>query len=444
MKTTATDFWNEWVIATDADLPRAVFAADFDGDGDMDALAASAGDGKLAWYENRGGGEHWPERIIAVDADKATSVRAADLDGDGDFDVLAAADSSGKIAWHENLGAGAFSPRRDITANGERAREIHLADLDGDNDFDVLSISGRDNRIIWYRNEGAGVFSAQRTVTADADGVISVGAADVDGDGDLDVLAAFPDEDRIAWYSNQGGERFSPPLEITADADRVGNVHAADLDVRRRRAMCSGPPRITGTRAWFENLGGGEFASHRAIATSLTSFVPADLDGDGDLDILVDSGDYYGVNAAWMENLGGGELSSRQVFTEQVRAHIDAGVADLDGDGDLDILLMSLQHDSSRSLDWYENQGGGNFLAHQIDAGDLRISSSQAADIDGDGDLDVYAPDFAEGGIAFYENLGRGVFSSRQVLAPETDFAAQTHVADMDGDSDIGSDIDLR
>ena len=97
-------FTGPQLISTSADVARSVFAADLDGDGDVDVLSASWNDDKIAWYENTDGlGDFGPERIISTSADGAYSVFAADLDGDGDVDVLSASLFDDKIAWYENI-----------------------------------------------------------------------------------------------------------------------------------------------------------------------------------------------------------------------------------------------------------------------------------------------------------------------------------------------------
>ncbi len=80
-----------------------VYVADVDGDGDMDALSASRDDNKVVWYENTlRGGSFWTPHTITTDANSPYSVYAADVDGDGDMDALSASRDDDKVAWYEN------------------------------------------------------------------------------------------------------------------------------------------------------------------------------------------------------------------------------------------------------------------------------------------------------------------------------------------------------
>jgi hypothetical protein len=221
-------------IATSADGAQSVFAADMDNDGDMDIVSASEEDDAIAWYENDGAADpSWTAADIATSADAATSVFVADMDNDGDLDIVSASYNDNTIAWYENNGAADPSfTARTITTSADGAKSVFAADVDGDGDIDVLSASMEDDKVVWYENDGAAdpAFTAS-TITSSADRASSVYATDIDNDGDIDVLSASSFDDKIAWYENNGAADPSFTAHtITTSADGAASVFAADLD----------------------------------------------------------------------------------------------------------------------------------------------------------------------------------------------------------------------
>ncbi len=130
------NFSTQQIITTAAVGAMSVHAADLDGDGDMDVLSASHSLGaKLAWYENDGSGNFGAQQIISSNiVNGAYSAYAADFDGDGDLDVL----SAFTISWYENDGSGNFIAERIISTTNDIACSVYATDLDGDGDIDVL------------------------------------------------------------------------------------------------------------------------------------------------------------------------------------------------------------------------------------------------------------------------------------------------------------------
>ena len=342
------------VISGTADTARAVFAADLDLDGDLDALSASAGDGKIAWYPNLdGAGNFGVEAPITLAAAGARSVVAADLDGDLDSDVLSASSTDATIAWYENTdGAGGFGPQLVISANALSARTVHAADLDGDADLDVLSASAGDHKVAWYENtDGAGAFGDEQVISTSSLGSRAALAADLDGDGDADVLSAtvvgvfwFENTDGAGAFSGEQPIAVVQNTESTAAADLDGD---ADLDVLYASTSL-------GTVVWLANDGTGSFGSGGVLddsAAGARSVFAADLDGDADRDVLVAVTDDDEI--VWYENTdGAGSFGPGQVVTARALGAWAAIAADMDGDGDTDALSASRDDDT---IAWHEN-----------------------------------------------------------------------------------------
>ncbi|MDC0935482.1 FG-GAP-like repeat-containing protein [Pirellulales bacterium] len=336
-------------ISTEADGARSVFAADVDGDGDLDVLSASRQDDKVAWYENDGG-QDFQLHIISGVAYGASSVSAADLDGDGDLDVLST--SPGAVTWHQNNGSQVFSAHTiSTTASGSTA--VTAADIDGDGDLDVVA-GGTD----WYENVGSENFVPHTVFDSYA---TSVFAADADGDGDIDFLRAVPFFREVAWYINDGTQQFTrQSVAVTAHAPEA--AFPVDIDGDGDLDVLSVVPRDD-LVAWHENDGSENFITHTISTTAAgaSSVFGADLDGDGDVDVVSASADDDKI--AWYENDGNEGFTAyvvNQADLDGESSGIDGDAngassvyaADVDGDGDLDLLTASERDDK---IAWHEN-----------------------------------------------------------------------------------------
>ena len=228
------DFSEAQTIDNDIYGFRAVFAADIDGDSDIDLFSTSGPD-QIVWYENIDGtGAFGPEQIIGVPGGYLNSLVGVDLDGDGDMDVLTASSVSqqGRISWFENIdGGGTFDNLQLISSETVVLKSIFAADMDGDNDVDVVSASRNDNKIAWYENtNGLGNFGSQQVISNTAYYAFSVFATDLDNDLDLDLLTARGD-DFISYYENiDGVGTFSAENIISSEADGAVDIFSADLN----------------------------------------------------------------------------------------------------------------------------------------------------------------------------------------------------------------------
>jgi hypothetical protein len=507
--------WSAADIATSADEARDVYVADMDGDGDLDIVSASAKDDTIAWYENDGASDpSWTAANIATSADGAWDVHVADMDGDGDLDIVSASASDDTIAWYEsnaadkNLDTDAVAgvdytaasgtltfdagdttatftvpvladsfpennetvtltlsnasnatisdatgtltitdddsisfTAADIATSADGAHDVELADMDGDGDLDIVTASYLDDTIAWYENDGAAnpSWSAANIATS-ANGARDVHVADMDGDGDLDIVSASHDDDTIAWYENDSaGNPSWSAANIATSANGATDVKVADMDGDGDLDIVSAS-RNDNTIAWYENDGAANPSWTAAdIATSAATAVEiyiADMDGDGDLDIV--SASQADDTIAWYENDGAANpsWSAADIATSADLAR-DIEVADMDGDGDLDIVSASVNDDT---IAWYENDGATNptWTAANIATSADGARGVHVADMDGDGDLDIISASAIDNTIAWYENDGASDPTwTATDIATNMNGARDIEAADMDGDGDL-------
>ena len=424
-------FSEQRVLTTDADWARWVMTADLDGDGDLDVLSASHNDDKVAWHENLGDGRFSTPLHIATDFANSRRLDAADLDGDGDIDIAA---SGAELGWFENLGdANSWSRHTISTALEGRGWNVKAVDLDGDGDADVVNTSDATNRVFWHRNDGQGGFSDEILITTEVEKPVGIETGDLDGDGDLDVLSASLDDDKVAWYENLGDGTFADQRVITDRADLANAVHVADLDGDGDLDVLSASENDDKI-AWYENLCNGEFSDPKIITTAVNgpwSVFTADLDGDGDRDVL--SASEYDGQVAWYENVTPDGVSFAEcTLSDQDDGDVistNAHAADLDNDGDIDVI-------SSSPLQWYENTGAGFRQGKPIAESADVPTWVHSADLDGDQDADPVAG-FWGGKMAWYERTEGGVWAERTIAENHSYRLRSVSDGDLDGDGDL-------
>ncbi|MEL6835621.1 MAG: T9SS type A sorting domain-containing protein [Bacteroidota bacterium] len=428
-----------------ANQVESVYTADLDGDGDLDLISASRADNKIAWYENLdGNGTYGPQTVLSTDAENAVTVYAGDIDGDGDMDVLSGSFDDEKIAWYENIdGQGNFSEEIIISQDANAVfgvNSLYAVDMDGDDDLDVLASSFFDNKISWIENlDGQGSFGPAQSITTGLTFALFAFPADLDNDGDMDVIGVSASDDNVIWYENVlGGAVFNSNL-VTGALSRPQRAYASDLDGDGDMDILtssSNDDRIS----WYENTDGqGDFNLKETISTSVNGAVSiraADLDNDGDQDVVCTSD--FDDEIVWFENTNGqGDFGFEQIITTDILAVEDIHLADPDGDGDIDIFSTSSLDDQ---IAWYENTDGmGSFDNLNIVTQSAENPQSiLAVDIDGDGDLDALGASFDDDRIAWYENIDGQANLWQQQTITNTAFDARFAFAqDLDGDNDL-------
>ena len=381
---------------------------------------------------------------IAVEPAYGGIPEFADLDGDRDLDLLVG--GAGGIFWHENLdGKGQFAPLGREVGDSEHRRFCcvgNLAvDFDNDGDLDVVSY-GRGqsvafNHFVWHENlDGRGNYGGPHGIVMAGrrgSGPDLVVANDLDNDGAIDIVAQgwetieifhvdIDENVQSTVLVDQLNGSFGPSVLELSDVNRDGNL---DIVFWVEDA--------SNTMLWIENHGDGSYGAPLEIRPSgdltqriFTSVHSADIDGDGDSDLVsvMASDDFpaegFQTRVAWLENIDGvGNYEVHTVFDSSGTQMIQ--LADFDGDGDSDILNGACAgEDCYTEISWFENIGDVTQFAerrHIMSSKDIVMA---VGDIDGDFDFATTVE--ATNSVAFFENRkfgdpnNDGVFNSSDLV----------------------------
>ena len=355
---------------------------------------------------------NWKRHVVWEGLHNNVAV-AADFTGDGKVDIISNAGGKTRLfvapGWKEVI----IGDHKDHTfIHGE------TFDVDGDGDSDFIGARYQPGLIVWFeqpnKNAANGPWKA-RIAEDEIIGIHGVLKADVNGDGKLDLLAnsaqprgKFPDS--AVWLEVPKNPRKADrwTRHVFAKNDAPGLSHylgAGDLNSDGRLditlAAKGGPSDKSGKGEWFGWWEAGEdptmpFKKHRLPGKhpGATNILPADVNGDGKLDIIASRG--HGTGLIWYENPG---WKIHDINTELLSSHC-LQVGDIDGDGDIDAVTCAYV---SRKAAWFENDGKGKFTTHIIHddqaAYDIRL-----VDIDADGDLDTLIAGQQSKNVVWYEN----------------------------------------
>ena len=434
---------------------------DFDFDGDLDLMAQNNVDPDYINYFQNNSGNFSGSIIISdvgggfVVSSSVMTPTFADIDNDGDADFFTG-NVTGTLTYYENIGLSNGVPEFQFITNswqdiyivgGVRddnrhgASAITFIDLDGDGDLDLSwgDYFQQSLYIIW--NSGTSEEPIMLDVALEyppVDPVFSAGQnmptfADLDGDGDQDLYVtvlsgAYGNQlvNNFFYYENIGGgfksefsyvtrsylsmlDIFSNSSPELIDIDFDGDL---DLFVANQYDLSESP--WAGKVFFFRNTGSNSSPFFEEEATSLLDenlgqmLSPefGDLNGDGDIDLIV--GDFNGfikyyentssnsnLSFDYIENIPGIDLSGNSTPT----------LGDLDGDGDLDLLIGQLNGE----LVFYRNIGNNKSYNFELENFDNIMvgnnSSPELIDIDQDGELDLILGSGNQG-LSIYINEG--------------------------------------
>ncbi|MCU0821419.1 MAG: FG-GAP-like repeat-containing protein [Spirochaetes bacterium] len=412
---------------------------------------------------------------------KVNCIYAADIDSDENMDIIGTRyedSATGELAWWKNDGTGKFS--KYTIATGADYNSVQAGDIDDDGDIDIVTTIYGD-MLYWWENDdvsgpgtGNGLSWTGHTITMTGFGQAPASAitSDIDSDGDIDIMCVsshyyvnnvgeenIDDSiNDISWWQNGGSSSGGGDGSVWLQHDlaknypQVNSVYAAKIDnnlsidiLSTRGGQYTGSPvGYWGDVTWWQNDGSNNFTPITIDSTFAhgSCVIAADIDGDMDNDVIAAA--FQGDEIAWWENIGtpgSGTFGSRQVIGSGFSGASSLFAADMDNDGDQDIIGAARY---SNDVSWWKNDGTGTFTKHAIDSQFNEAISVLAADLNNDGNVDPAAAAYDGNKIVWWDMIQNGWWYKRTVGTGYTQlWSVFINDINSDGYKDIiTSDID--
>jgi hypothetical protein len=445
-----TGAWTKHTIVNSLEKAHTLQAADMDLDGDLDVVLAqmhTSSATEIMVMENTDGqATAWQKQV--VDTGGIHNGVVADVDDDGDFDIYGANWTGNPPVklWINHLETISRWTYIQVSSAHEQTFGLAFPDIDGDGKKDIAS--GR----YWYRNPGGDMTGAWTQLPL-PDGMHAALTLDVDGDALVDLVAHKDETDIAlywlevtssagsAWNSVKIGTLPQASHALGAQGYRVGQVEAGG----KEEVLFSSGAGIYYFRVPASPAGGSWPRVYVNANPSDEGFALGDIDRDGDLDIAATTGDSKRVE--WYRNPGNGS-ENWQAFHigsfDEALFPDRTEVADVNKDGRLDILVTEENGgDADAEIFWWEapaDPTSANWTRHLITS-QATTNSMDVADMDADGDTDVILAEHrGTKKLSIWYNDGSGGLVEVPVSSgKESHLGARTVDLDGDGDRDIVS-----
>ncbi len=355
-----------------------IAVADFNGDGIPDVAAQGLANGTIAVVLGAAHGVLTTKQLItSVCTNTFTyGIAAGDVNGDGKADLVAVFGGGSDSCNHEvavllGLGTGKFKKAVFYpTGAGTNAQEeeIYLVDVNGDGKLDIV-IANSDGTLSVLLNKGSGTYTTEALVPAVANLVYqeSLTFADFNGDGKMDIALTSRGAYSTVWVlPGNGNGTFGAPVQ-TQTSYVVDAAVAGDFNKDGKQdllATINGIPNCGSGAQFLQGNGNGTFTAGTISCVGGGAFsnapVAADLNGDGNLDVVIPySAGNFEFGPALLQGNGKGTFTTTEFYYTGT-GDVGAAVADFNGDGMLDVALL--------------NRGNGAFVS-------LMLNSTQPVSI---------------------------------------------------------------
>jgi hypothetical protein len=428
--------------------PRAVAIADFNGDGHVDLVTGGLvlmgnGDGTFETVENRGTGNgHWSLAtgdfnrdgsmdFVGPNSDADTvsvllgkgdgtflaapafptdvlpsSVAVDDFNGDGVADLAVAHETAnGTVSVLLGSGNGTFQAAQKFATGGSfgsRPRAVATGDFNGDGRPDLVVANRHfDGSLSVLLGNGDGTFQTAANYAVGS-APSSVGVGDFNNDGVLDLVVPHPGSSSVSLLMGRGDGTFQAGPTYPAAYDGYEDVVVANIDGDDNLDFAI--PITNGVLVRFGN-GDGTFQSKTVFDSGgfHPSTAVADLNGDGEVDLVLSGGgDGYGLTVRLNSGFEGGRTFHPPQYVYAGRCCIPSvTVGDFNGDGVPDLATAWAYYDDVSVL---LGNGDGSFRAPLIFGAGSGLTSIAASDFNEDGKLDLVLTNQRSNGVSVLIN----------------------------------------
>ena len=361
---------------------------------------------------------NFTKKIIANNFILAKKFVVADINRDGYLDIAGAANDTSStspvmVAWFENDGNQVFT-QYNLDTNFPTARSVYAGDFDPSSPYLQIAAGNTNGDLVRFYEYNGSSWTSSVIGTTTPNNNYHLTGADINGDGNLDLLGTA--SNFIGWYQNDGSANFIERIigsgytnAIGAEAGYINTDNYIDV------VGIAFSIAINNVR-WYANDGSPEDGGWTLSGIASNRYLPngqdlTDLDGDGDLDVVVaeygtPASSYSDGRISWWSNNGSGTFTFQENITTNLTESRCVKGADMDGDGDMDLVSAASLGNPGTGGDvsWYENNGSQSFTKRTITTTFDYAYWTEPVDLEGDGDMDIVASAQDVNQIAWWKN----------------------------------------
>ena len=285
---------------------------------------------------------------------------------------------------------------------------LFAGDIDADGDTDLLAASG-EYGVFLCENRDLGAEWVITPIDTYLGSSLTVWMDDLDGDGDQDIVSGGWDSNQVVWYENLSDQGLWKKSVIKSNYARPHEVRTADVDGDGHPDILVAGATANQVSVFFNSQGDASKWTEQTVAQNFMgsrSVDAADLDHDGDLDLVGAS--LNGNEITLWRNDGGTPINwSTVAISNQFTGSHRVQLVDMDGDGWIDILGTAY---SISTIRWWKNPGNisGDWQGYNVDDELMGAVIGTACDFDQDGDMDVVGTGQPGNVVTYYERLSTG------------------------------------